>query len=154
MTPTPVKVHVDVRNPDRFTSPAWRWGRATELARLGLRPNPLDDAAVCSAWAFLWAMARAQTQKQIKAARNAYPLVAAAYRVYRAAGSTREQIEALLRAGEDIVRIAQATGLDVKVVHTYEALFCHVTHVVEWSLFDQECLRDQFDGPRAFESLA
>jgi len=129
-------VNVDARIEDPYQSAAWRWGRATELIRLGLFPDPHDDPAVCAAWAYLWDTSQAQTQKEMTAARQRHALLTAADHIYLRAGSDRQQLETLLRAGVDVATIATAIGLPEVVVQAYEAVFCHVTHIAELSLFE------------------
>ena len=103
-------VTVDRRNPDPRHSHAWRWGRATQLCRAQGQPDFSDDPIVCEVWNYVCAMASAQTQKQISAVRQRWPLLAAAHGIYRDADVLREQIEERLVAGEDADQVAIATG--------------------------------------------
>jgi hypothetical protein len=109
---------------DPFSSPAWRWLRASCLAEQGRRASPRrDDERVREALRFCREMRRSLHERGLSSLARRMPTLYQAWCMFQDSSQRRWECEARLLAGQSTPAIADRCGLPGEVVDNFHDLF-------------------------------
>lgn len=135
---------------DPLRPPDWRWRSAvTRAASAPGHDGPATDSAIQLAVRFLRQRRYGRTPHPQARTAERVPIMTTVHNLATVEPGLREALEVRLLAGEDRQVIAATCGVDVRVVHLYDALFYDVTDRLAHFDFIRECVVRR---PRADDS--
>ena len=126
MARMPASIVSDFRVYDPFRSPDWRWRCAVGYLQNHGSTDEEQDRGILAAVRYLKAFDAARTLSQKAAVQRQYPSLTAALNLYDAPVAQTWELRARFLTDETDEQIAQATGLDLRVVDVFERLFFDV----------------------------
>ena len=126
MARMPVSTVREYRGYSPFRTFDWRWRCAVDYVHSGCSPDEEDDQTVQAAAAYLRKFDAAGTLSQKLAVQRKYPILVAAVNLHDACSPRTWELRARLLTDQTDEQIAQATGLDLRVVDLFGRVFFDV----------------------------